>query len=79
MPAWRGVLAECRPGLVIFSVCNGHRSWGRPSLEDLRRDLREVTRQIRPDWDLAAAGLRENRRPATTRCTRTSKPATCRP
>ena len=34
--------------------------WGRPSFEDLRRDLREVTRQIRPDWDLAAPGLREN-------------------
>ena len=26
----------------------------------LRRDLREVTREIRPDWDLAAPGLREN-------------------
>jgi hypothetical protein len=23
------------------------------------RDLREVTREIRPDWDLAAPGLRE--------------------
>jgi len=26
----------------------------------LRRDLRKVTREIRPDWDLAAPGLREN-------------------
>ena len=33
--------------------------WGRPSFEDLRRDLREVTQEIRPDWDLAAPGLRE--------------------
>ena len=48
------------PGLVIFSVYNGYWFWGRPSFENLRRDLREVTRQIRPDWDLAAPGLREN-------------------
>ena len=29
------------------------------NVNDLRRDLREVTREIRPDWDLAAPGLRE--------------------
>ncbi len=46
--------------LVIYSVHNGYWFWGRPSFEDLRRDLREVTRDIRPDWDLAAPGLREN-------------------
>ncbi len=46
--------------LVIYSVYNGYWFWGRPSFEDLRRDLREVTREIRPDWDLAAPGLREN-------------------
>ena len=50
-----------KPGLVIFSVYNGYRFWGRPSFEELRRDLREVTREIRPDWDLAAPGLRGNR------------------
>ena len=48
------------PGLVIHSMYNGYWYWGRPSDEDLRRDLREVTRQIRPDWDLAAPGLRGN-------------------
>jgi peroxiredoxin len=47
-----------KPGLVIYSVYNGYWFWGRPSFEDLRRDLRGVTRQIRPDWDLAAPGLR---------------------
>jgi peroxiredoxin len=47
------------PGLVIYSVYNGYWFWGRPSFEDLRRDLREVTRRVRPDWDLAAPGLRE--------------------
>src|SRR6266498_4828477 len=61
-----------KPGLVIYSVYNGYWYWGRPSIEDLRRDLREVTREIRPDWDLASPGLREL---ATTRySTRTSKP-----
>jgi len=50
-----------QPGLlVIHSIYNGYWFWGRPSFEDLRRDLREVTREIRPDWDLAAPGLREN-------------------
>jgi peroxiredoxin len=49
-----------KPGLVIHSVYNGYWFWGRPSFEDLRRDLREVTREIRPDWDLAAPGLRES-------------------
>jgi len=43
-----------RPGLVIYRVYNGYWFWGRPSFEDLRRDLREVTREVRPDWDLAA-------------------------
>jgi peroxiredoxin len=48
-----------KPGLVIHSVYNGYWYWGRPSVEDLRRDLREATREIRPDWDLGAPGLRE--------------------
>jgi peroxiredoxin len=47
-----------KPGLVIHSVYNGYWFWGRPSIEDLRRDLRDVTREIRPDWDLAAPALR---------------------
>jgi peroxiredoxin len=47
-----------KPGLVIHSVYNGYWVWGRPSIEDLRRDLRDVTREIRPDWDLSAPGLR---------------------
>jgi peroxiredoxin len=48
-----------KAGLIIHSVYNGYWFWGRPSTEDLRRDLRDVTREIRPDWDLAAPGLRE--------------------
>jgi peroxiredoxin len=48
-----------KPGLVIHSVYNGYWFWGRPSIDDLYRDLRTVTREIRPDWDLNAPGLRD--------------------
>ena len=47
------------PGLVIHSVYEGYWFWGRPSFEELRRDLRDVTRKARPDWDPQAPGLRE--------------------
>jgi peroxiredoxin len=48
-----------KPGLVIHSIYNGYWYWGRPSVEDLRRDLRDVTREIRPDWDITRPGMRE--------------------
>ncbi len=48
-----------KPGLAISTIYNGYWFWGRPSIEDLRRDLREVTREVRPDWDLSAPGLRD--------------------
>jgi len=32
---------------------------GQAELRELWRDLREVSREIRPDWDLSAPGLRE--------------------
>ena len=48
-----------KPGLVVHRVYNGYWFWGRPSVEELRSDLRDVTREIRPDWDLSTSGLRE--------------------
>jgi peroxiredoxin len=48
-----------KPGLVIHSVYNGYWFWGRPSFADIWGDLRDVTREIRSDWDLGAPGLRE--------------------
>src|SRR3569833_3276180 len=48
-----------RPGLVILRIYNGFWFWGRPSVFDLWHDLRAVTSQIRPDWDLSTPGLRE--------------------
>ena len=46
-----------KPGLIIHTIYNGYWFWGRPSFVDLWHDLRDVTREIRPDWDLI--GLRE--------------------
>ena len=48
-----------KPGLVVHSIYNGYWFWGRPSVDDLWRDLRAASSEIRPDWDLAAPGLRE--------------------
>jgi hypothetical protein len=48
-----------KPGLVVHSVYNGYWFWGRPSISKLWHDLRDASREIHPDWDLAAPGLRE--------------------
>jgi peroxiredoxin len=48
-----------KPGLVVSKIYNGYWFWGRPSVYDLWRDLREVMSEVRPDWDLSAPGLRE--------------------
>jgi peroxiredoxin len=46
------------PGLVVHKVYNGYWFWGRPTIEDLRQDLRTMY-TARPDWDATAEGLRE--------------------
>ena len=48
-----------KSGLVVHSIYNGYWFWGRPSVEDLRQDLRAVFREFRPDWDLSTPGLRD--------------------
>ncbi len=47
------------PGLKIFKIYNGYWYWGRPTMAELHVDLRGVFEKIRPDFDLAAPGLRE--------------------
>jgi peroxiredoxin len=47
------------PGLVIHKIYNGYWFFGRPTIEDLRQDLRAVTRKCRPDWDITTPELRE--------------------
>jgi len=42
------------PDLRIHRIYNGYWFWGRPTLEDLRQDLRAVTQQIREDWEVPA-------------------------
>jgi hypothetical protein len=49
-----------KPGLVIHSIYNGYWFWGRPSVVDLWHDLRRVSSEVRPDWDLSTAGLLEH-------------------
>ena len=48
-----------KPGLVVHSMYNGYWFWGRPSVDELWRDLRAAMSEIRPDWDLSTPGLRE--------------------
>jgi peroxiredoxin len=43
------------PGLVVFKIYNGYWFFGRPSLEELRQDLRAVTKKCRPDWEITDA------------------------
>jgi peroxiredoxin len=47
------------PNLRIEKIYDGYWYWGRPTLDELHRDLREVLRSSRPDFDLATPGLRE--------------------
>ena len=42
------------PDLTIHAVYNGYWFWGRPTPEDLRRDLRAITADLRPDWEVPA-------------------------
>jgi peroxiredoxin len=46
------------PGLTIYKIYNGYWFWGRPTVEDLRQDLRTVTKKCRPDWDITTPELK---------------------
>jgi peroxiredoxin len=39
------------PDLRVHRSYNGYWFWGRPTLEELRQDMRAITREIRADWD----------------------------
>lgn len=41
------------PDLKIHACYNGYWFWGRPTNEELRRDFRAITRDIRPNWNAA--------------------------
>ena len=46
------------PGLRVYKVYNGYWFFGRPTLEELRHDLRAVLQRCRPDWDITRPELR---------------------
>lgn len=46
------------PGLVVYKIYNGYWYFSRPTLEELRQDLRAVLRKCRPDWDITTPELR---------------------
>ncbi|MFI6495343.1 peroxiredoxin family protein [Streptomyces sp. NPDC050564] len=48
----------CEPGLKIYKVYNGYWFFGRPTVEELRQDLRVVLRRCRWDWDLSDPQVR---------------------
>lgn len=40
------------PDLKILNAYNGYWYWGRATLEELRSDMRRMTREIRDDWEV---------------------------
>ena len=34
------------PGLIVYKIYNGYWFWGRPTLEDLRQDLRARRKEL---------------------------------
>ena len=43
------------PDLTIHRAYDGYWFWGRPTLEELRTDMRAISRAIRPDWEAPRA------------------------
>lgn len=46
------------PGLIVFKIYNGYWYFGRPTIEELRQDLRAVSKKCRPDWDITSPEIR---------------------
>ena len=46
------------PGLIVYKIYMGYWFFGRPTVEDLRQDLRAVLKKCRPDWDITAPDLK---------------------
>jgi peroxiredoxin len=42
------------PDLTVHRTYNGYWYWGRATMEELRRDMREITMEIREDWEVGA-------------------------
>jgi peroxiredoxin len=46
------------PKLVVSKIYNGYWFFGRPTVEELRHDLRSVLQKCRPDWDITRPEMR---------------------
>jgi len=46
------------PGLRVYKIYTGYWFFGRPTVEELRLDLRAVLQRCRPDWDISSAEQR---------------------
>ena len=46
------------PGLIVFKIYNGYWYFGRPTIEELRQDLRAVLKKCRPDWDITSPEMK---------------------
>ena len=46
------------PDLVIYKIYMGYWFFGRPTVEELRQDLRAVLMKCRPDWDITKPELK---------------------
>ena len=46
------------PGLIVFKIYNGYWFFGRPTVEELRQDLRAVLKKCRPDWDITSPQMK---------------------
>jgi peroxiredoxin len=47
---YRPAVFVLKPDLTIHREYNGYWFWGRPTADELHRDLREVTMEVRADW-----------------------------
>jgi peroxiredoxin len=46
------------PSLRIHRIYNGYWFFGRPTIEELRQDLRAVMKKCRPDWDITSPEMK---------------------
>ena len=47
------------PELIIYKIYCGYWFFGRPTMEELRQDLRAVSKKCRTDWDITAPELKQ--------------------
>ena len=47
---YRPTVFSLLPDLTIHTTWTGYWYWGRPTLEELRADMRTISRRVRPDW-----------------------------